>query len=153
MITGGNGVGRCRDDDDDDDNDDFAAGWICTATTYPLLLLVLPLSSSARRPGLPFPHPPCSSPGHLASHMHSSPFVLPLLLRFAAPRPNRIPRGFATARWLLPGAVNGQREMKTCKSLPMGGDGRVGTAPELVFFHLLIFSFFFSFDTLKLPCG
>jgi hypothetical protein len=45
-----------------------------------------------------------------------------------------------TARWLLPGTVNGQREMKTCKSLPMGGDGPVGTAPELAFFHLLIFS-------------
>lgn len=135
MITGGNSVGRCRDDDD---NDDFAARWICTATTCPVLLLVLPLSSSGRRPGLPFPHPSCSSPGHLASHMHSSPFVLPLLLRFAAPRPNRILRGFATARWLLPGAVNGQREIKRVKSLPMGGDGPVGTAHELVFFfHLL----------------
>ncbi len=111
MITGGNGVGRCRDDDDNDD--DFAAGWICTTTTYPVLLLVLPPSSSARRPVLPSPHPPCSSPGHLASHMHSSPS------RPSAPNSalhcqaeSHSARGFATARWLLPGTVNGQQEIK-----------------------------------------
>jgi hypothetical protein len=36
----------------------------------------------------------------------------------------------------VPSARNGQwaEGNETCKSLPMGGDGRVGTDPELVFF-------------------
>jgi hypothetical protein len=83
------------------------------------------------------PHPACSSPGHLASHMHSSPVVLPLLLRFAPPRPTHILRGFATVRCLLPGTVNGQREMKLVNRYLWVGTGAWEQTPNLFFFHLL----------------
>jgi hypothetical protein len=133
MITGGNGVGRCRDDDDNDD--DFAAGWICTATTYPVLLLVLPPSSSARRPRASFPSPPVLftwSPCFPHAFIPQSSFRSYSALHCQAE--SHSARGFATARWLLPGTVNGQQEIKLVKSLPMGEDG----PPNLFFFfHLL----------------
>lgn len=66
--------------------------------------------------------PPCSSPGHLTSHMHSSAVVLPLLLGFAPPpRPNRISARLCNRQ--VASARNGQWAAgnETCKSSPRVG--------------------------------